>query len=124
MLRGAVILDVSSDQLEAVRSRLARARLPTELAGGHFEVHADGRVSYALPTFWWELGRVAQAVGLATCVGVATSLALGWMFTLALPAGFLVGAGWAVATLVVDRQRRQAATRRFLRALGRESVLE
>jgi hypothetical protein len=119
MLRGAVLLDVGAKELPRVRARLDEAQRPREMARARIVVHDDGRATYEVPTFTWELARVAQAVGVATCVSVGTSLGLAWMIQRALPAGFLVGAGWAAFTIFLDRKRLHAIARPFLRSLAR-----
>ena len=52
-----------------------------------------------------ELIRVAEAVALATAVSVACSLALDWMFFVALPVGAAVGTLFAAVTIARDRRK-------------------
>jgi hypothetical protein len=114
--RGALILDVTAAALPAVRAQLSTIARPTRLKRASFVLHDDGRATYDAPTVGLELARVAQSVGVATCISVATSLALNWMFYLALPAGFAVGLGWAAFTMSIDRRRLHAEARHLLRA--------
>ena len=105
-VRGNLILDVRASELPAVR-----ARVP---AG--YVIHDDGRASYELPTTLREIARVAQAVGAAACVSAGGSFAFDWPVYVALPVGFLVGLGFAVVSITVDRARLHRTARALLRA--------
>lgn len=58
-----------------------------------------------------ELARVAQAAVLGAAVSVGTSLGLNWMIHQALPAGALVGLGYAIWAIRRDRRRSRAQRR-------------
>ena len=117
-LRGTVLLDVDAGELSRLRSQLATTR-PPSLARGEYLLHDDGRASYSLPVVAWELARVAQAMAIATALAVTLSLGGNRPFYVALPIGFVVGVSWAAFTIALDRRRRHAAARVFLRQLAR-----
>jgi len=122
-LRGARIVDLPSKALPRARTALARQVVARpRLRRGAFELHDDGRVSYALPTGWIEISCLAQAIGVAAAVSVTASLLANWMVHWALGVGALVGIGWFVIRLAQERRRLHRDARTLIRELP--SLLE
>ena len=119
VVRGAVVLELAAGDVPAARRVLEDLRRagPRGLAAGEVALHTDGRATYALDARWLEVARVLQAVGLATCVSVTTSLAFGWDCYSALGTGASLGVSWSVALIVRDRRRLHREVRSLLGAL-------
>jgi len=120
-MKRTLLLDVAATELPSVRARLSSATRPALLRRVRFEVHDDGRATFAAATVMTELARVLQSSAVAAGVSVTGSLALNWMYYEALPIGFTVGAAWCALTMTLDRRRLRAAARRFLRAAASSS---
>jgi hypothetical protein len=115
-MKGAVVVEVASKNLEGARDGLARAIACGALGpgrtverdgdgcafdGGRIDVKADGRVTWELSLRGLEQLRVAEAVVLAATVSVAATL--GW--------SLIVYA--ALGTGLVVRRQRQRLTARL-----------
>jgi hypothetical protein len=139
-MRGAAIIDVGADGLEAARAALARALASGALGpgyrvardghgltfegarsdgadGGRIEVTADGRVTWDVRLRGAERLRVVQAVGVAAMVAVVGTLAFGWLAPVALAVGGAGGVVWAGAAIAGDRARVRAHVRALVASL-------
>jgi hypothetical protein len=127
-MKGAVVVEVASKNLEGARDGLARAIACGALGpgrtverngdgcafdGGRIDVKADGRVTWELSLRRLAQLRVAEAVVLAAAVSVAATLGWSLIVYAALGTGALFGVGYAVARIANDR----ATVRRRMRAL-------
>ena len=118
-MRGALIVDVGAKDLEAARAVLARA-----VASGAFarrklaiELTSDGRAVWRASLARDERRRAAEAVLVATGVGVAG--AVGWSAPLwvALPVGAAAGIVYAVWRVARDRARLRRQVRALVASL-------
>ena len=139
-MRGAAIIDVGADGLEAARVALARAVASGALGpgyrvardghgltfegargdgadGGRIEVTADGRVTWDVRLRTAERLRALQAVGVAAMVGVVGTLAFGWLAPMALGVGGAGGVAWAGVAIASDRTRVRAGVRALAASL-------
>lgn len=138
-MRGAVVVDVGAQDLEAARAALARAVASGALGAGYavrrdgdgfvldgggargdgpdrgrIDVTADGRMAWQVALAGAERQRMAEAIVLATAVSVAGVFGWSLMFYVSLPTGGAVGLLYAVGRILGDRAR----VRRRLRALA------
>jgi hypothetical protein len=141
-IRGALLVEISSSQLAKAPEALERALGDGVLGPGYsvrrsgqvvsFEgsksvagapdrgvltVHSDGRASYEAELRRAMTTRFGQAVLLACFVSVGTTVLLGWFVHKSLPAGFVAGLAWVIASIRRDRRIAHHALRTLLRSI-------